>query len=186
MKYVFRLPWLKRVLGKQDGFSVVETITAVFVFSLMILAIGGIYVHILSMQRRGTGAQKVQEDMLYALEVMAREIRVSSITNQDDTTCAATTLTIQHPVNGTVTYTRSATNRIERIQGGTVTYLTSANVNVGRLRFCIDGTQSTGDNEQSRITVTAQIASVADARDAVTFDIQTTIVSRDNTLEFTN
>lgn len=174
----------------QRGFTIVELLVSVFIFSIIVIAVGGTFTRMLSIQHRGSGAQKVQENSMYALELMAREIRVSSITNQDNANCTANMLTIVHPVNGTVVYALAPSGQIQRQAAGATTLITSKDVTYSRLNFCIDGTTVTsgnGDKKQARITIITQASSKgARTGETVTFDLQTTVVSRDNIVEFTS
>jgi len=176
----------------QTGFTIIEVLVSAFVFSLIMIGVGSIFVQILMLQRRGSGAQKVQENMLFALELMAREIRVSKIENQDAPNCDRTTLTILHPVNGTVTYTLSqgAITRSVGL-GAPPGPMTSTEVDIQRLNFCVMGTTVTaggvGDRTQARVATILRVVSKTNrAEDSVTFDIQTSVVSRDNVTEFTS
>jgi len=179
---------IRKVIHGERGFGIVELLVSMFVFSIIVTSVGVIFTQILALQRRGAGAQKVQENTLYALELMAREIRVSSITNQDNGNCNAPTLAITHPVNGIVNYSLSG-GQIRRTAGGIETFITSKEVNYTRLNFCIFGSTvvgGNGDNQQARVTIITQTSGRYTApRDTVTFDLQTTVVSRDNALEFT-
>jgi len=178
-----------KLKNDQHGFSLIEVLISVFVFSVIVIAIGGIFTQILALQRRGAGAQKVQENTLFALELMAREIRVSKIDNQDAPLCDRTTLTIVHPVNGTVIYSTSG-GLVQRQAGGTVTTITSADVNFSRLNFCVLGTTVTvtvGDQKQARVGIIMQASSRATRpEDTIVFDLETTVISRDNAIEFSN
>lgn len=175
----------------QQGFTIVEVLVSTFVFSIIMVGVGAIFVQILILQRRGSGAQKVQENMLFTLELMAREIRVSKIENQDSPNCDRTMLTILHPVNGTVTYTL-ANGAITRSVGlgAPPGPMTSTEVDIQRLNFCVMGTTVTGgvgDRKQARVATILQVKSKTNrAEDSVTFDIQTSVVSRDNVTEFTS
>src|SRR3990167_2313335 len=84
------------------GFTIIEVLVSAFVFSIIAIVVGGLFVQILASERRAFACQKIQENGLFIMELMSREIRVSQIENQNSSNCSATTLTIQHPVNGTV------------------------------------------------------------------------------------
>ena len=174
-------------VGNSQGFTLIEMLVTVFVFSVIVIGVGGIFTDILALQRRGSGAQKVQENTQFVLELMAREIRVSKVDNQDAPLCDRTTLTIVHPVNGPVSYS-TANGRIQRLAGGILTTLTSNDVNITRLNFCVAGTTVTsgvGDHLQARVGIILQASSQdSNPEDTVTFDLQTMVVSRDNDIEF--
>ncbi len=167
---------MKKPSPSQSGFTLVEVMVATFVFSIIVLATSGLFTQILNNERRAFSAQKIQENGLYVLELLTREIRVSSIVNQNSTDCSATSLTISHPVNGTVTYSLS-NGVLRRTAGGVVTDLTSSDVQFSRLNFCILGS-GTSDKATPRVTIIGAIQNRT-GKDIVTFNLETTVSSRD-------
>lgn len=187
--------WLFKRISKfserQHGFSLVELIVSMFLFSVVVSVVGVAFVNILNIQRRGVGAQKVQETALYMLELIAREIRVSRIEFQDAPDCSATNLTLIHPVNGSVYYYYDPdTNQVVRSarptpsQPSIPAQLNSSDVVVSRFNFCITGSDP-ADNQQVRIGIIAQLHNRGQtASDTVFFNIQTMVTSRDITTEY--
>lgn len=169
------------IKNNQNGFGIVELIVATFVFSLMSIIVATNFVSILDLQRRGFAAQVMQEETLFAFEMMAREIRVSQVQSPDDLSCNAVSLSIDHPVNGATVYTVNS-GVISKTVGGNTFPITSSKVNFTRFNFCITG--SGIDDEQPRITVISSVRPTngVDLR----FDIQTSISSRDFREEFLN
>ena len=165
----------------QGGFGLVELIVATFVFSIMTTIVATNFVDILNLQRRGFAAQVIQEEILFATEMMTREIRVSQIQSSDDLGCATTSLTIDHPVNGLIVYSVSNGMIIKTVGGNTFS-ITSSKVNFSRLNFCIRG--SGIDDEQPRVTIIASVQPT-DGID-LRFDIQTSVSSRDLREELLN
>ena len=171
-----------QLANKEGGFGMVELITAAFVFSIISIIVATNFVNVLNLQRRGFGAQKIQEETLFALESMAREIRVSQIQSPDDLGCNLTSLTMDHPISGSVRYSVSV-GIINKTVGGNTFPITSAKINFTRLNFCVRG--SGIDDEQPRVTIVASVQT-ASGREGLRFDIQTTISSRDVREEFLN
>jgi len=165
----------------QRGFGIVEIIVATFVFSIMTIIVATNFVDVLNLQRRGFAAQIIQEEILFATEMMTREIRVSQIQSPDDLGCATTSLTIDHPVNGPTVYSVSG-GVISKTVGGNTFSITSSKVNFSRLNFCVRG--SGIDDEQPRVTIIASIQPT-DGTD-LRFDIQTSVSSRDLSDELLN
>lgn len=173
MKQIFRR-------NNQNGFSIVEVIVATFVFSIIsIIAITN-FVDILKLQKRGFAAQTIQGEALFAVESMSREIRVSQVSSPDDLNCNLTSLSVIHPINGTTNYTVS-NGVISKTVGGNTFPITSSKVNFSRLNFCIRGAGI--DDKQPRITIIASVKVINDPNN-VSFDIQTTVSSRDLSEEF--
>jgi prepilin-type N-terminal cleavage/methylation domain-containing protein len=172
------------------GFSLIELLVAATIFSFVVAGVSGLFVQALDLQRRAGGIQKIQENAQYVLESIAREVRVSKITGPD-TNCNPSdasnyTLTITHPVNGTVTYAYdSVLGIITRNAGGSGPQpITTTNVFFKKLAFCVSG--SGADKAQARVTIPMTIEST-DGRTSnrVSVSLQTTIISRDLTTELT-
>lgn len=174
----------------QRGFSLVELLVAASVFTFVMIGVSQLFAQAMDLQRRASGYQKIQENALFVLESIAREVRVSEI--QGASGCSST-LTIEHPTNGTVEYSLEAdvTGKIGTItrsstaNGGGAQLITSADVSVAKLQFCISGAEI--DNEQARVTIPVTFQAVSGkAVGRVAVSLQTTIVSRDLIEELTN
>jgi len=167
--------------NSQKGFTLVEIIISAFVFSIIAITVSGLFIQILALQRRAFASQKIQENGLFIMELMSREIRVSQIQNQESLNCTAPSLIINHPVNGTVTYT--LTNGVlKRTADGVVTDLSSSTVAFSRLNFCIMGSGPT-DDQQARVTILASIQNKT-GKEILTTSFETTVSSRDVQTEF--
>ena len=64
-----------------QGFTLIEILISLSIFSLLVFAISVIYVAFNNSQMRTTTSQQLLNDSQYAFELMAREIRTSSIVN---------------------------------------------------------------------------------------------------------
>lgn len=149
----------------------------IFIFSLLMVLMSGVFVSSLDLQRRAFNIQQAEENANFVLEAMAKEIRVSQI-GGPDTNCPTTpaaTLSITHPVNGNITYSLSG-NVIHRNVNGTDSVMSSNTVEFTRLSFCISGTP-TKDQKQPRVTIIASLRSTKTKQQA-TIDIQTTVSQR--------
>ncbi|OGN33107.1 MAG: hypothetical protein A3I39_02165 [Candidatus Yanofskybacteria bacterium RIFCSPLOWO2_02_FULL_47_9b] len=167
---------------EQTGFTIVELLVTALVFSIMMVAVSSIFIQIINDERRAFAAQAIQENGQFILELMSREIRVSKIENQDASNCNATTLTIIHPVNGTVMYTLTGSGILRRTASGVTTDLSTSTVTFSRLNFCIVGS-GTVDGQQPRVAILASIQNKA-GREILTFNLETTVTSRDIQSEF--
>ena len=70
----------------QHGFSLIELLVAAAVFTFVVTSVTGLFATALNLQRRATGIQKIEENAQFALESIAREVRVSTVTS-GDTSC---------------------------------------------------------------------------------------------------
>ncbi|MEK7600374.1 MAG: prepilin-type N-terminal cleavage/methylation domain-containing protein [Patescibacteria group bacterium] len=138
-------------IKKKNGFTLIETVVATFVFSVVVIASQGVFGKALTVVKSGTAAQRVQESAQYALELMARDIRVSSVSaDQEDALCALSQLILVHPVLGSVVYRHDSTS-IERTVGGTSGHITADDVLIQGLSFCVR--HAGVDGEQTRVTI---------------------------------
>src|SRR3989344_3746786 len=160
--------------NSQKGFGMVELLVATLIFSIISVIVATNFVDVLNLQRRGFTAQIIQEEILFATEMMTREIRVSQIQSLNDLGCTTTSLIIDHPVNGLTAYSVS-NGIINKTVGGNTFPITSSKINFSRLSFCVRG--SGVDGEQPRVTIIASVQPT-DGTD-LQFDIQTSVSSRD-------
>lgn len=59
----------------QTGFSLIEMLTAISIFSVLLLIVVSVFTRFTFTQRRDIGEQRLQEDLRIALEVLNRELR---------------------------------------------------------------------------------------------------------------
>ncbi len=176
--------------NNQSGFTLVEVLITSFIFSIIMLSVSGLFISILANERRAFAAQAIQENGLFIMELMSREIRVSQIRAADQNPpgdspgCTLTSLTIDHPVNGTVTYSlNGSTGVLQRTAGGFTSDLTSSTVSFSRLNFCLLGSDPT-DQKQVRVAILASVRNKT-GKDILTFNLETAVTSRNLESEFT-
>ena len=166
----------------QSGFTLIEVMVTSFVFSIIVLTVSGLFLQIIGNERRAFAAQKIQDNGLFILELMSREIRVSSVTNQDSVDCSLTTLNVVHPINAAVTYSLN-NGVLQRTAGGVITDLSTSDIIFSRLNFCVMGSSPT-DNEQVRVAILASIQNRLGIN-KLTFNLETAVSSRDVETEST-
>lgn len=71
----------KFITNDSNGFTLVEILISLSIFSLLVFAVSVIYVAFNNSQIRTSASQQLLNDSQYAIELMAREIRKSSIVN---------------------------------------------------------------------------------------------------------
>jgi len=161
----------------RSGFTLVELIVAVFIFSILVFVAGGSFIGSLSMQRRALNAKKVEENGRYILESMSREIRVANpITSANSACPGPSMLTFQHPVNGPIDYFLSG-SQIHRRYNGNDTIISNPDISVSRLNFCISGNFA-GDDRQPRVTIILGLTETTGTTQLDSIDLQTTISQR--------
>lgn len=74
-----------KIIEPKTGFTLVEVLISVSLFSLIILSATNIFKLVIDSQRGALAAQNVQESLKYFLEVTGKEIRMAQ---KDEGTCA--------------------------------------------------------------------------------------------------
>lgn len=173
--------------NRQFGFTLMELMVAVAIFSTLLVMVGGIFVFAVRLQARAFNQRKMQENVQFILESMARELRVADCISSDplcassqrtsDNDCAVSnsSLVFQHPLNGSVRYFLQ-NQQVMRQVGAIVTQLSSSDVQFTRLNFCIDH-NSASDNAQSRVTI-IMAAQAGSGRELESMQVQTSLSLR--------
>ena len=170
------------IKNKKAGFTLIElTVVIALAAGVFMLAVG-VFVQTLKIQRRAFFIQKVQENISFALESMAKEIRVSTIATPNTVNCPATpsnTLSIAHPVNGNIDYFLSGADLHRRFSGsGIDTVLNSVGTQINRLGFCVSG-NALSDQAQPRVTILLTVSNGnANPDYNISIDMQTTVSQR--------
>ncbi len=162
---------------KQAGFTIIEILAALFIFTIIVAVVGGIFVNAMNLERRTFSAQKIQENSLRSFEMMAREIRVSQVLAGSG---CIQSLTMNSPFTepawGQVVYGVNGSGQITRSVGnGSDEPTTSSDTIFEDFEFCVDGTGSE-DNKPSIVTMSAKVSDALNPNYPV--NIQTTITSR--------
>ena len=166
----------------EAGFTIVEVLVTSVIFSIIAMAVSGIFVETLSLQRRASASQKIQDNAIFVLESMSRDIRVSAISNQESPGCTANTLTVIHPVKGDVVF-RMNNGAIEKSQaGGPFVAISGSDVRFARFNFCITGSIS-DDDKTPKVAILTTVENVS-GREVLEVNLQTTVSSRDEINEF--
>lgn len=163
----------------QKGFSLIEVIVAVFVFSIVSILISGVIVSSIRIQRRSLNIQKAEENSRFVLESMAREIRVADSIAGPDNDCSVSpseSLSFNHPVNGSIRYYLGEDEAIHKEVDGQDSILTSSKVRVTKFYFCTKGTLG-DDGLQPKVTVVLSIEAGI-SPDTETIESQITLSQR--------
>ncbi len=169
--------------NSEKGFTVVEVLVTSLIFSIIAITVSAIFVQIISLERRALAVQKIQDNALLVLEEMSRDIRVSRIfANQESTDCTATSISMIHPLKGIVAY-QVSTGVIQRSAGGGgYVDVSSSNVDFSRMNFCIVGS-TVNDNQSPQITIITTIKNRT-GKEIMQINLQTTVTSRNYVDEF--
>ncbi len=174
------------------GFTVVELLVAIGLFSAIAsIAVGG-FVRALRTQRQVTALISVNDNTFLALEEMARELRIGKLFCANDATGSGTAFSqscrtldgvhfhsiafISGFTNETIEY-RLVDGYLEKGVGGAFTKITGGGVLVEYLNFVITGNQI-NDKKQPRITISLGVTSRSSGSAISTTRLQTTVSAR--------
>ena len=161
----------------EKGFTIVEVLVTSLIFSIIALTVSAIFIQIINIERRGFAVQKIQDNALLVLEEMSRDMRVSRISDQESPNCTATTITLIHPLKGTVIYQVSAGTVQRSVNGGNLIDVSGSDVNFTRMNFCILGSL-VNDNQSPRVSIVTSVQNRT-GKEIMQIDLQTTTTSRD-------
>lgn len=164
---------IKLLHQKKKGLTLIELLVSISIFSIVVVVSLGLFNNIIKDQRKGLAVQNAQENARYLLNFMAKEIRMAQILTADGSSLV---LAIDHPINGSVTYSFSG-GELTREDGDGVATINSNDVQVDG-QFIIVGT-TLGDNIQPKVTLVLQAtATGSKVEEQSTVNLQTTISSR--------
>ncbi len=161
---------------KNKGFTLIELIIALTIFSLVIISMAAITVSMIKSQRKTFALQNIQEPARYISESMSKEIRMSQINSLDSGGSQRDILNITNDKNENVDYRFIAANRLQRqVDGGGWQYLSPANLEVTG-GFYISKSSSP---DRAKVTIVMQIKSTgAKVEEQAEVYLQSTISQR--------
>lgn len=189
MKTLFRknnkrgfIPHITKLCG---GFTLVELLVALGLFSVVILISMGGFVRALRTERQLSAFALVNSNMSLLLEQMAREIRTGANFCVNGNFCGSSSvLSFTNARGEPVAYCFDGGDQaIERVVGGGPCgtgqgqKVTARNVAVQYLTFIVSGNQS-NDGYPSRITVLTGAAPQDPSASSYTVNLQTTVSAR--------
>lgn len=170
---------MRTITTGQKGFTLVEMIVAIFVFSVVMVVSTGALVSIIGANRKAQSVKSVMNNVAFSLDSMTRALRVGTDYHCDGSSCSrdgGDSLAFTDVDGREVEYRlNSTTDQIEReIDGGGFQALTAPEVTVDRLMFYVDGVDSEG---QPRVLIVVS-GRAGVGRSETTFDIQTLVSQR--------
>ncbi len=175
---------INKIIKNNKGTTLLEMIVALGIFSVFILSAAAIFQLIVGSQRSAFASQNMQESMRYALEVMAREIRMAqkpaggcgSLADVYETNVSNGQLYLKNKDGQCVIYFVDADNRlrISRDGGSTSDFITPDEVKVDNISFKIYDT----GNVQPKVVLMMDLEVIGKELHKQKMKIQTTISSR--------
>ena len=172
------------------GFTLLEMIVAIGIFSIVILISLSTLLVVTSAQKRAVAIQNAQDNLRFALEAISKETRTGnffhcgfsatdiSLTPQDCLT-GGVSFTFLNADGETVTYRLNGT-QLEKSSNGGASFqvMTASAVKIERLTFVVRGSAA-GDNKQPQVLVILEgSVTLAKGGTAARLNLQTTISQR--------
>ena len=187
---------LGRRLTANSGFTLVEMIVAIGLFSVVMVVCVGALLSLVNANRKAQALQSVMNNLNIALDGMARSVRMGN-TYDGSTGCVGNTGGANDCTEGTTMLTfqpygnasdpiwiynfNDTTNRIERSTSGTISGaapITAPEVTIDDMRFYVVGTER-GDTIQPKVVIVIKgSAGVPESSSRTTFHLQAAAVQR--------
>lgn len=172
-----------------SGFTLAEMIVSVALFSIVVTVSTGALLTVLSTNQRAQAIETVMNNLDFALQQMARDIRVGthyycgvspSLTAYGDCSPSPSNSSFSftsHDGVSRVIYELSGTSILRSVDGGANYYpITASQINVTRLAFYVSGSNPS-DNQQPKVFIVLQ-GNVTVKGAKTNFNLQTTVSQR--------
>ncbi len=183
---------------RQRGYTLLELIVSLGIFSVVILVVMGAYLTLISLDRLARANSQLATSLSFGIESMARSLRTGSEFvcngNTNSPNCSAGGTSISFCLDGRTcrdgdsdeqyltTYFLRSNGTIGQCSGRLCTDsasepLTDSRIRINDLRFYVRGVGS-GDREQPQVTFVLAGAMTTDQGEETTFNIQTSATQR--------
>lgn len=167
---------------QNKGFTIIEMVVAVAIFTLLVGATSGVFLSNLKNQKQGLATQEILDQASYLMEYMSKALRMAKKDMAGSCTGAAK---LNYFFTGGclkfVNYKGQCQQfclegtRLKDLKDGNGNYLTSTNLQVSNFAAVLSGaTQPPDDYLQPRVTISLNIA----GQEQTSIKIQTTISQR--------
>jgi prepilin-type N-terminal cleavage/methylation domain-containing protein len=180
---------MKRRQRAQSGFTLIEVLVSVSIFAMVMLVSTGAVFSIVEANKKAHALKSVMTNLNFALESMARDIRVGSNYGCDTAIgvtgdCVAGGSTFHYTPNTAldpddqIEYTLSSGRILKRIYGADASeaFITAQEIQIESMKFYALGTAG-GDNRQPKLVLTIR-GTAGQGTVRSEFNIQTTISQR--------
>jgi len=154
----------------KKGFTLVELVVGVAIFSLVIMVVVSLFTVALRSQRKSIAIQNIQDNGRYLIGFMAKEVRMSEIRTSDG---EISVLYIHHLEHGDIAYEFTGTQITRNNEP-----INSDEVEVQGI-FYVDG-GSGEDGEQPRVTIVMKVRTIGTkVEERAEINLQTTLSQRE-------
>jgi len=157
---------------KTKGFTLIEMIVAVSIFIVVVVIAAGALLSVIQANRKAQSIKSVVNNINFAVEGMARSIRVGS-----DYSGGGSSITFLASDSSVVTYRLHGTILQRDEDGGGFISITSPEVTINRMSFTISGEED-NDDLQPQVIIIVQGHSGENLTTRTDFNIQTTVSQR--------
>ncbi len=157
------------------GFTLIEMIVAVAVFSIVTTMALGSFLNVSDIQKKAMALRAVNDNLNFAVETMMREIRTG--TDYCSTTCSPSSFNFTNSLGDLMVYALDGSVIKRSSNGGSFLSLTSAEVEIENLLFIVSGEEA-GDNLQPIVTIIINGSSGEKEKVKSRLNLQTTISQR--------
>ncbi|MDB5265242.1 MAG: putative Type pilus pilin [Parcubacteria group bacterium] len=172
------------------GFSLLELIVSVAIFSMVMLAVTSAYLTLIALDRETRATNDLSTNLSFAMESMSRAIRTGTnylcLSGGDGSTCSRFSFT-DNQGQAVVYFLKTTDGTVARCVGSgacndnTAISLTDPRIKfdaTSGLRFAVHGAGSTADQDQPYVTIALRGTMVASPTRSISFAIQTGVSQR--------
>ena len=122
----------------KKGFTLVELLVSVAIFSVLILSATGIFVKIMNVQKKALAIQEVQDNISYTMEMISKEIRMMSEIDESTKGQETNTLMFKNSKEKNIVYSLINGQLMRKEETEDSQAITSSNVTVSDLTFYVN------------------------------------------------
>lgn len=193
---------------KTRGFTIIETMVAIGIFSVVMTVAMGALLTVTSANKKAQKIRAAMDNLNFAMEVMAREIRLGSAYHCDATgipvgpspvapsaldcpsTPADSFVFMDATGNNVVAYALEPAGCVPAAPAGVKSIckkdtlsdvyerLTSPEITIDQLSFYVTGAQTVNDHNQPQVHITISGSAIVDKNATTKFSLQTTLTQR--------
>lgn len=185
-----------RLKKHQRGFTFIEILVSVTLFSVTIISATGIFKSVSEAQHSALASQNIQESVRYSIEVISKEMRMAIKSDGECKNIFSQQLSPTYKIfnitsneSGDILYFKNKDNectgyylesgRLAIDRDSAVGYITPSNIMVSDLKFVIiDNNIGSSNSVQPKVTIKMEVEAIGREAHKQKINSQTTISSR--------
>lgn len=158
------------------GFSLIEIIVAVGLFTVVaMLTVGSLFI-LTSAEKRVASVQANQDNIRFTMELMSREIRTGDGAFYSISPgCRPSCFSFELPTGEVVEYTLDSGRIFRQVNSGSPYAITGSEVSIEILSFDLKAADPYGDDIQPHVTIALKGVAQKNTPNATTLNVQTSI-----------